>query len=75
MATPPQNPPPPRPPRPPLKPDASECCNRGCCPCILDYYWDALERWEATVRRLGFDPEAILATYQTENPDLTPPNS
>lgn len=46
-------------PKPPLKPDAAECCNRGCCPCIFDYYWDALERWEAAVRKLGGDPRAI----------------
>jgi hypothetical protein len=48
-------------PQPPTKPDDAECCHRGCCPCIFDYYWDALERWEATVRRLGGDPEALLA--------------
>ena len=48
-------------PQPPDKPDALECCNRGCCPCIFDYYWDALERWEAVVRRLGSDPKQVLA--------------
>lgn len=53
---------PPRPslPRPPDKPDDAECCHRGCCPCIFDYYWDALERWEATVIRLGGDPKQVL---------------
>jgi hypothetical protein len=48
-------------PRPPEKPDPQECCNRGCCPCIFDYYWDALDRWKATVEHMGFDPEAVLA--------------
>ena len=48
------------PPRPPEKPQPYECCNRGCCPCIFDYYWDALERWKTTVRELGLDPDAIL---------------
>jgi hypothetical protein len=48
-------------PRPPNKPEADECCNRGCCPCIFDYYWDALSRWEAAVRELGRDPDEVLA--------------
>ena len=53
----------PRPPRPPMKPDPQECCNRGCCPCIFDYYWDAMERWEATVQRMGLDPKQVLAAF------------
>jgi hypothetical protein len=48
-------------PRPPYKPDPAECCNRGCCPCIFDYYWDALARWETAVRELGGDPDSVLA--------------
>jgi hypothetical protein len=41
-----------------------ECCHRGCCPCIFDYYWDALERWEGIVSRMGLDPKAVLKTLQ-----------
>ena len=48
-------------PPPPNKPDDESCCHRGCCPCIFDYYWDALSRWESTVRELGGDPDAVLA--------------
>ena len=48
-------------PRPPDKPQDYECCKRGCCPCIFDYYWDAIERWEAIVIKRGGDPEAVLA--------------
>jgi hypothetical protein len=48
-------------PRPPDKPQDYECCGRGCCPCIFDYYYDALERWEARVRALGHDPAEVLA--------------
>lgn len=48
-------------PRPPDQPHPLECCNRGCCPCIFDYYYDALARWEETVRGLGGDPKAALA--------------
>lgn len=47
---------------PPNKPADYECCNRGCSPCIFDYYWDALARWEAAVRELGADPDAVLAS-------------
>jgi hypothetical protein len=48
-------------PNPPNKPADYECCKRGCCPCIFDYYWDALGRWENTVRELGGDPDVVLA--------------
>lgn len=48
-------------PTPPEKPEDYSCCHRGCCPCIYDYYWDALARWEEKVRGLGGDPDAILA--------------
>jgi hypothetical protein len=46
----------PRLPMPPNKPQDYECCRRGCAPCIFDYYWDALGRWEDAVRELGADP-------------------
>ncbi|MEY4783142.1 MAG: hypothetical protein RIR41_1077, partial [Pseudomonadota bacterium] len=48
-------------PAPPNKPDEESCCHRGCCPCIFDYYWDALARWEETVRAMGAEPEVVLA--------------
>ncbi len=43
-------------PRPPTPPDPQECCQRGCDPCILDYYDRALERWERRVEAMGLDP-------------------
>lgn len=48
-------------PRPPDRPDPEMCCNGGCCPCIFDYYQDALERWMARVEEMGLDPHALLA--------------
>jgi hypothetical protein len=48
-------------PPPPDKPEDNSCCQRGCSPCIFDYYWDALSRWEQAVRELGGDPDAVLA--------------
>jgi hypothetical protein len=48
-------------PKPPERPDDQSCCGRGCCPCIFDYYYDALDRWKETVRASGADPEAMMA--------------
>jgi hypothetical protein len=48
-------------PKPPERPDPRECCGRGCCPCILDYWEDAMDRWRERVRELGGDPQALLA--------------
>jgi hypothetical protein len=53
-------------PKAPERPDDESCCGRGCCPCIFDYYFDALDRWKEAVRALGADPEVILR----ENPRL-----
>lgn len=50
----------PIPPKPPIKPEDHECCHRGCCPCIFDYYWDALDRWRARVEAMGLDPDDLL---------------
>lgn len=35
------------PPIPPERPAASECCNSGCDPCVLDLYEQALDRYRA----------------------------
>ncbi|NIJ06932.1 hypothetical protein FHS31_000514 [Sphingomonas vulcanisoli] len=48
-------------PVPPQKPEPYECCERGCSPCIFDYYYDALERWEERLRELGVNPADYLA--------------
>jgi len=50
-------------PRPPDKPQDYECCQRGCCPCIFDYYYDALERWETRVRAMGGDPDVVRTHF------------
>jgi len=47
-------------PRPPQEPDPQSCCQRGCDPCILDYYDRALMRWEDRVTALGHDPADLL---------------
>jgi hypothetical protein len=50
-------------PSPPYRPDPQECCNRGCCPCIFDYYNDALDRWRDRVTGMGLDPDQELANF------------
>ncbi|MEW5687776.1 MAG: oxidoreductase-like domain-containing protein [Pseudomonadota bacterium] len=53
-------------PKPPDKPDEWECCKRGCCPCIFDYYYDAMDRWRDRVIAMGGDPDAQLAALGRE---------
>jgi Oxidoreductase-like protein, N-terminal len=53
-------------PQPPNKPEDYSCCQRGCSPCIFDYYWDALTRWEEKIRALGHDPDTVLAALGRE---------
>ncbi|MGH1536876.1 MAG: oxidoreductase-like domain-containing protein [Gammaproteobacteria bacterium] len=36
----------------PTPPDPYECCERGCDPCIYDYYAKALARWEKRVEAI-----------------------
>lgn len=50
-------------PKPPAEPEPFECCQRGCCPCVYDYYRNALERWKAAVRAAGHDPDVALAAF------------
>lgn len=30
----------------PQKPSRYECCGSGCNPCVFDYYYSALEKWQ-----------------------------
>jgi hypothetical protein len=39
-------------PKKPVKPDPSECCNRGCENCVYVYYEKALKRWEEKVKKI-----------------------
>ncbi|SVD88258.1 uncharacterized protein METZ01_LOCUS441112 [marine metagenome] len=36
----------------PVKPDESECCNRGCENCVFVYYERALNIWHEKVKCL-----------------------
>ena len=37
-------------PEPPREPEPGECCQSGCEPCVYDRYWEALERYEQSLR-------------------------
>lgn len=36
----------------PTAPGPYECCERGCDPCVYDYYAKALARWEKRVAEI-----------------------
>ncbi len=36
----------------PKPPEPYECCERGCDPCVHDYYAKALARWEKRVAEI-----------------------
>jgi hypothetical protein len=36
----------------PTAPEPYECCERGCDPCVYDYYAKALARWEKHVAEI-----------------------
>ena len=38
-------------PTPPREPAPEECCGKGCTPCVLDVYAEALERYQAELRK------------------------
>ena len=45
-----------RKPEPPREPAPEECCGKGCTPCVLDVYAEALARYRAA-----------LETWKSEN--------
>ena len=47
-------------PGPPHKPGPFAGWERGRSPCVFDCYWDALARWEESVREMGADPDDLL---------------
>lgn len=37
-------------PQPPQAPEAGECCQSGCIPCVYDLYDEAMERYREALR-------------------------
>jgi Oxidoreductase-like protein, N-terminal len=60
-------------PKPPTPPDPQSCCQRGCTPCIFDYYDAALIRWEERIRALGLDPTEVLEAISRQQADPPSP--
>jgi len=50
----------PLPPKP-TPPEPYECCERGCDPCVHDYYTKSLERWEKRVAEIQKGQQKKLA--------------
>ncbi|RBP48861.1 oxidoreductase-like domain-containing protein [Arenicella xantha] len=42
----------------PERPAPEECCGGGCVPCVYDYYYDAMAKWQATVDKLRAEAKA-----------------
>ena len=55
-------------PKPPGRPDIAECCQRGCVPCIFDYYDGALARWRKRIEAMGRNPDEVLAAFGVTDP-------
>lgn len=53
-------------PPPPEKPEPNECCGSGCVPCIYDYYYEALEKWEAQFGEHNKNTDKLKQTNQTQ---------
>ncbi|KAJ1938865.1 NADH-cytochrome b5 reductase-like [Linderina pennispora] len=54
-------------PPPPLKPDADECCNSGCTPCILDTYKETMDTYASEVAVLKLNHQLALRGEVTDN--------
>jgi len=56
--------------REPREPDPDECCGSGCFPCVLDVYYDALEKYELKraelEEKMESDSRAIELQYEEE---------
>ncbi|ORX67252.1 hypothetical protein DL89DRAFT_295016 [Linderina pennispora] len=54
-------------PPPPLKPDADECCNSGCTPCILDTYKETMDTYASEVAVLKLNHQLALRGEVTDS--------
>ena len=45
----------------PKPPEPYECCERGCDPCVHDYYAKALARWEKRVAEIEKNKKKKIA--------------
>lgn len=45
----------------PKPPEPYECCERGCDPCVHDYYAKSLARWEKRVEEIKKEQQKKMA--------------
>ncbi len=45
----------------PTPPEPYECCERGCDPCVHDYYAKSLARWEKRVAEIESNQQKVMA--------------
>lgn len=45
----------------PTPPEPYECCERGCDPCVHDYYAKSLARWEKRVAEIQKNQQKLIA--------------
>ncbi len=43
----------------PQEPNPEECCQSCCDPCIYDYYYKALAKWEDKIKTMGLEPDTL----------------
>ncbi len=44
----------------PTPPEPYECCERGCDPCVHDYYAKSLARWEKRVAEIQKHQQKVM---------------
>lgn len=52
----------------PEKPDPYECCGGGCVPCIYDFYYAQLDKWEELYGTGKSSSQAPTADQAEETP-------
>ncbi|KAJ1939515.1 NADH-cytochrome b5 reductase-like [Linderina macrospora] len=53
-------------PPPPLKPEADDCCNSGCTPCILDTYKETMDAYKSEVSAMKLNHQLALRSEVTD---------
>ncbi len=44
----------------PTPPEPYECCERGCDPCVYDYYAKSLARWEKRIAEIQKHQQKVM---------------
>jgi hypothetical protein len=53
----------------PTPPEAGECCQSGCEPCVYDRYWDALDSYEKKLAEWREKRSAAAADAPVDKPE------